>query len=304
MGALGPLSSQGLDQCGAKASSTPLHGLPLCEAVHGPCSTDGETEAPGSEGSKKQLPRTPGSHLGEHPSALPGSAGNDTAAALFSHSDPRVEASSPGSFPGPGSKGKKKTLPCRINPIGTPGQELPPAPQWGVLRSPPAAPRGPGLGRILPRCVGGEQARLYSRRFDPREAMKSRPRHQTRLSWAGAPGLRRAGGTERDAGRASLPARPETTLPGINSPRGSGVIGKHRSQPCCQQLRISREGGTETRGQASRGGRRKKIRGRTVGRKRAGENAAPFPPQPCPRPSGKRITLPPPPSPSPRGDTP
>ena len=116
-------------------------------------------------------------------------------------------------------------------------------------------------------------------------------------------------------GRAGLGARsrvqagypclrtPKTTQVFINSLYRFGAISGHRSQPCCQQLKIFWEGGTETRGKASRDGRRKKIRGRTTGRKRAGANAAPFPPQPCPDPSGKGVTLPPPPSPSPRAGT-
>lgn len=87
----------------------------------------------------------------------------------------------------------------------------------------------------------------------------------------------------------------------LNSSYQFRAISGHRSQPCCQQLKIFWEGGTETRGKAARDGRRKKIRGRTRGgRKRAGAIAALFPLQPCLDASGKGVTLPPPPSPSPR----
>lgn len=96
---------------------------------------------------------------------------------------------------------------------------------------------------------------------------------------------------------------PKTTQVFMNSSYRFGAISGHHSQLCCQQLRIFWEGGTETRGKASRDGRRKKIRGRTTGRKRAGANVAPFPLQPCPDPSGKGVTLPPPPLPSSRAGT-
>lgn len=51
----------------------------------------------------------------------------------------------------------------------------------------------------------------------------------------------------------------------LNSSYQFRAISGHCSQPCCQQLKIFWEGGTETRGKAARDGRRKKIRGRTRG---------------------------------------
>lgn len=148
---------------------------------------------------------------------------------------------------------------------------------------PPAAPHSPGLGRILPRCVGGEQTRLYSRRFDPREGMKSAApaSNPAFLGWGS--GVTAGWGCgEGCAGcRGGIsPTHPKITRGFSNSLHRFGATSGHRSQPCCQQRIIFWEGGTETRGKAVRGRRRKKIRGRTVGRKSASANMAPFPPQP------------------------
>lgn len=139
--------------------------------------------------------------------------------------DPHVQTSSPGSFPGPGSKGNKPHL-------------FPAGP------NPPAAPRGPGLGRILPWHVGGEQTRLYARCLDPGEGMKS-PSPASNQAFLGrgtgvVPGWGHRAGC---AGcRKRIPA-PKPTQVFLNPSHGL----RADSGRCCQQLKIVWEGGTETR---------------------------------------------------------
>lgn len=86
-----------------------------------------------------------------------------------------------------------------------------------------------------------------------------------------------------DAGGASLPAHPKKP-PFTHPSRRFGATAVREAQE------IFWEGGTETRGKASGDGRRKKIRGRTAGRKRVGTNAAPFPPAAVPGPPPEKAS--------------
>lgn len=66
----------------------------------------------GDAGSQEQLPQAPGSHLTEHPIPLPGTPGaaQPKPRSPTAPGDPRVETSSPRTFPGLGSKKNKINL--------------------------------------------------------------------------------------------------------------------------------------------------------------------------------------------------